>query len=348
MSGVEEMKKILQYFFQPYRWQSQPLKNKEIVTILLIISVFFIVASISNSRWEFPYFHLFFASFTVILILALYAEIRYTINIGRIRAQTVNKPGFLLANNKFTQIEQTKIVGITALIVVVIFGVGGISIYGSIKVTPTLALCLFYFSVVVYLSIVGYVQYILLFIYLINLARDKVMFTKVGKELTDTLPAEINWLHNLTKLTHFYRATFFTVGLFYIVAFWFYCSSPEFAVTVTYWMHYLLWLIIFIAIVIVFPLVSIIEFYLIKKLVVKVKHAYIAEIKTTLNKKTERTKPSVERRILGEVFSTSVLQSSNYPIKNRLGIIYSAIIAMLNLVGSIDTAIQLGSNLLRH
>lgn len=341
------MKKILQYFFQPYRWQSHPLKSKKVIIILLIVVAFFVVASICNNRWEFPHFHLFFVSFTVVLISALFAETRYTIDIGRIRAQTANKAGFLLANNKFTQFEQTNIVGIIALIIVVIFGAGGVSIYGSVTATPTLALCLLYFSVVVYLSIVGYVQYILLLAYLIFLARDKTMFTKVGQELTDTLPAEINWLHSLTKLTHFYRAIFFTVGLFYIAAFWFYCSSPAFTVISTHWAHYLLWLIIFLAIVIVFPLVSIIEFHLIKELVVKVKHAYITETKTTLNKNTEKTKPSMERRILGEVFSTSVLQSSSYPIKNRLGIAYATMLAILNLVGSIDTAIQLGTNLFR-
>lgn len=313
--------------------------------MFLMISGFFIVSSLCNSRWEFPYFYLFFATFTVVLLMALYSETRYTLQINRIRAQTAKKSGFLVANIKFAQFEQSKLVGVIAIIVVAIFGIGGVSIYGAITITPTLAFCLVYFSIVVYLSIVGYVQYILLFAYIIFLARDKAEFKKVGQELTDTLPAEINWLHSLTKLTHFYRTIFFSVGTFYIAAFWFYCSSPEFAVALGHWMHYVLWAIIFLAIVVIFPLVSIAEFHLIKKLVTKVKRAYIAEVKIGLEKNGDKTKPAVERRILGEVFSSSILQSANYPITNRIGVAYAAILAILNLMGSIDTAIQLSNQL---
>ncbi len=339
------MSKALQYFLQPYKWQSHPLKKDKLISIFLIISIFFIVSSLCNGRWGFPYFYLFFITFTVVLLLALYSEVRYTININRIRAQTAKKSGFIIANSKFTQFEQSKLVGIIAIIVVVIFAIGGVSIYGAIAITPTLALCLIYFSIVVYLSIVGYVQYILLFAYIIFLARDKAEFRKVGQELTDTLPAEINWLHNLTKLTHFYRTIFFSVGTFYITAFWFYCSSPKFSVALGHWVYYALWVIIFLAIVVIFPLVSIAEYYFIKKLVIKVKHAYIAEVKTDLEINGDKTKPSAENRILGEVFSSSVLQSANYPITNRIGVVYAALLAVLNLVGSIDTAIQLGNQL---
>jgi hypothetical protein len=107
----------------------------------------------------------------------------------------------------------------------------------------------------------------------------------------------------------------------------------------------LLWAIIFIAIVLVFPIVSFIEFYSIKRLVEKVKQAYIAEIKNDLHKNSNTQKATVESRILGEVFSTAVLQSSNYPIKNTLGIVYATVLTILNLVGSIDIAIQLGNKL---
>ncbi|MFT3985114.1 MAG: hypothetical protein QM697_14495 [Lachnospiraceae bacterium] len=340
------MRKALQFIIQPYRWQSSVLKKNTIIRILCIMLIFFVISLLCNRRWEFPHFYLFFTTFTGVLLLALFSEIRYTVQINRIRAQTANKSGFRIANSKFLQFEQSKWVGVIALIVVCIFGVGGVAIYGAIAITPTLIVCLVYFSIVVYLSLVGYVQYILLFAYIIFIAQDKAEFKRVEQELTNTLPAEINWLHGLTKLTHFYRSTFFTVGTFYIAAFWFYCSSPQFDVLLGHWLHYVLWAIIFIAIVVIFPLVSIIEFNLIKKLVTKVKCAYIEEIKLSLQESGDKTKLTVEHRILGEVFSSSILQSSGYPITNRLGIAYAAALAVLNLVGSIDTAIHLGNQLL--
>lgn len=340
------MRKCLQLFFQPYRWQSSSWEPSQHIKLLCLVTGFFIISSVSNSKWEFPHFHLYFGTFTIVLLGAVYSETHYTRQFNRIRAQTAKNSGFITANTRYTKLEQSNIVGIIAVAVVAVFGIGGVSIYGAIAVTPTLILCLVYFSVVVYLSIVGYVQYIVLFTYIFCLAADKEEFKNVGQELADTLPAEINWLRNLIKLTHFYRTIFFTVGAFYIAAFWFYCSSPKFAVALGHWIHYVLWAIIFIAIVVVFPLVSIIEFQLIKNLVAKVKRAYISEVKLGLETIGREEKPEAERRVLSVVFSSSILQSANYPIPNRAGIAYAIALAMLNLIGSIDTAIQLGKQLL--
>jgi len=332
------MKSIL----KPYRWLDKWSFRKHGVLSIASIVILFIISALFNARWEFPHFYLFFSTFTIALVVAVISELNYTTRINKIRALTVDKQGFFKANTKFLRFEHTNWVGIIALSVALIFLVGGLLLSGTLKVTPTLILCLIYFSITVYLCIVGYVQYIMLFAYVLRIGLDKTRFMDVSRVVLDKLPTEIDWLRLLTSLTHFYRTIFFTVGMFFIFAFWFYCNTPAYSVSINHWVYFILWGIIVIAIVITFPVVSLIEFYQIKRIVKKVKTTYLQEVRETLSKHSRGASISFENSIINQIFTASILTSPDYPIKNTIGIAYAALLALLNLAGSIDTLFILG------
>jgi hypothetical protein len=339
------MKRFLVNIFIPHRLLEKWSTRKNTKKIFPLITIMFVISAISNEIWNFPYFYLFFISFTIILTIVVLSEIRYTKDINSIRSlTTINGDGFKKANLSYLRFEETKWMGIFPLLIVAIFGIGGLSIFGALAISPTLVLCLSYFGITVYFSIVGYVQYILLLIYIIQISTDKMNYKNVSELISDRLPAEVNWLQMLTKLTHFYRTIFFTVGAFYIIAFGFYCSAPRFHAMTNHSAYFILWGIIVVAIVIAFPIISVIEYYQIKNIVKKVKSAYLQETKDNMYKESEKI--SIERTILNQLFSASILASADYPVKNTPGIIYACIIALINIAGSVDTLIQLGERFL--
>ena len=340
------MGKIIDNLLRPYQWLEKWSTHKHTVPLFLFISIFFALSALCDYRWNFPYFYLFFASFTVVQVAALFSEIRYTKQINKVRALTAGREGFRKANSMYLRFERTIWVGVIAFLIVIIFGCGGLSMFGAVDISPTLILCLIYFSITVYLSIVGYVQYILLLVYIVQIGIDREKYKHISDLVSNKLPAEVDWLKSLTSLSHFYRAIFFTIGAFYIIAFWFYCTAPGFMASTSHLAYFILWGIIFFAIVVTFPIVSLIEFYQIKKIVKKIKTSYLIEIKRNLARNTEREKTSVERTILNQLFSTSILSSSDYPIKNTLGIVYAYSLALINEMGSLVTLLQLGDRFL--
>lgn len=331
---------------QPYRWLEKWKMKKHGLAYLIYTVTFWIISIICNVIWPFPYFHLFFVSFTVFQSIALFAEIRYIRQTNSIRALTSGQDGFRKANRNFLKFERSPWIGIIALAVVIIFTSGGLLLFGRLYVTPTLVLCLIYFAIAVYLSIVGYVQYIMLFVYLLNIGTDSEQFNNVSSQVTNKLPAEIDWLKKLTRLTHFYRTIFFSVGAFYIIAFWFYSNSDGFSATSNHWAYFALWGIIVIAIVITFPVVSVCKFRVIKRIVRKVKDGYINEIEREYAAHTHSETPHAEKTIFCHIFSTSVLASSDYPISNRLGTTYAFVISLIGTIASADTLMQLIRNYL--
>ena len=338
------MKKVFKTLFRPYHWLEKWDTKKHLIPTGGIVSSLFFIAAVSNKIWKFPYFYLFFISFSLLLMCAVVVETKFAKKMNEVRALTLNEDGLGKANASLTRFELTSWTGAIALFVAAVFSIGGLYMFGA-KPSLTLILCMVLFIVTVYLSIVGYVQYILLFVYIVRAGNDKNDYKHISNMVAGKLPAEVDWLHMLTSITHFYRAIFFTVGTFYILAFWLYCNAPDFLALSNHWVSFLLWGIITAAIVVVFPVISIIEYYYIKRIVKKVKTSYLLKIKKDLAKNAGQGKTTVERTILNQLFSTSILSSPDYPIRNLPGLVYTFLVAFLNLAGSVDSLMQLGDRI---
>ena len=111
-----------------------------------------------------------------------------------------------------------------------------------------------------------------------HLVRDTSRYKHLTKASIHQIPAELDWLKKVAQLSHYYRTTFFTLGSLYIAAFSIFCFYPAFNVSLNHPFFYILWIIIFGAIVVTFPLVSYLEYTWIKQIVKRVKDSYIFDL----------------------------------------------------------------------
>lgn len=334
--------RIVLIYCSPSRWQRLIWNKKGITSVLCGVFIFLCIGIVLNGIWVFNLFYLFLALFSIILIVALLAECKYTKSMDAIRALTNHMEGFQETNSFFTKQDLSKIFAIIPCLVVLVFGIGGGLIYGNIVFTPTLIWCLCFFAITVHISIIGYLQYIILFIYLKKIAYNSTPYINLLKSTTHFIPSEVDWLQQLAKISHMYRNIFFSLGSLYIFAFACFCFIPVFNVAIGHIIFFILWGIIFSAIVVLFPLVSILEFYWIKMIVKKVKQSYIKDlIKESSMFEDAMPKwinPSIN--MMKNVFASTINNSQSYPVPNKLGISYAVIVAVINLIASIATVIE--------
>lgn len=143
--------------------------------------------------------------------------------------------------------------------------------FGALELNPALCWILCLFSIVVYISIVGYLQYMSLFLYVIKLADSKNTYPNKQLEVAEDITVELEWLQNLTKLCRIYRCAFFLLGSLYILAFGLFCFLPKMATNTNTAWFFILWSIISIAIVIAFSITALIEQKKIKVIALRIK-----------------------------------------------------------------------------
>lgn len=221
------------------------------------------------------------------------------------------------------------------------FGVGGIYIYSSIDFTPTLIWFLLYFIVVVYLSMLAYLQYIRCAVYIHKAANNDLPFKKIISPDKEELPPNLTWITRMTKISHSMRNMFFMVGVLYIFAFAVFCFSKEYNVRIDATTFYLLWTIIFLFIVLAFPSVTALNIINIKKIVVKTKDAYVHELlfENKIVSVSDVTFGDKVTSIVRNYCISIILNTPNYP-KGKLTAISSLIATLINLAASAVTILQ--------
>ena len=331
------------YFFTPSNWQREIQKKKVFIMLVITLLIYFFIGIVLNIIWKFNYFYLYFFLFSLILVGAIFAEYKYTKSTDKIRALTNHIEGAQKANSFYSKYNHSIIHALIPILTVLLFGIGGTVLYSTITFTPTVIWCLCFFVLVVHVSIIGYVQYIMLLIYIGKLANNDIPYKNLIKESVHVLPSEISWLKELARVSHFYRNIFFSLGSLYIIAFSGFCFLPNFNVAIEHVFFYILWGVIFIAIALIFPIVSIFEFYLIKKILRKVKSSYVNDLVKENNlfsdAMPEWIKPSLS--MIENVFAETINKSESYPIPKRLSLSYAFIISIINLGASIATLLQL-------
>lgn len=221
-------------------------------------------------------------------------------------------------------------------IIVLVFEIGGCLMFGSIYLSPTLIWILLLFATVVYISIIGYIQYIFLAVYIFKLSRGKNRYKGLEKNSVECIPADIPWIKRLTKLAHIYRSAFFTLGCAYIIAFAAFCYLPEFNADVQSASFFLLWGIIFFAIVLTFPVISIMEYQWIKQIVTQLKESYVIDLENECNLMS-KTNPTPLTYLVKSICARQVLNSKEYPLPSMWTASYAAILSVVNFVASVTT-----------
>lgn len=268
-----------------------------------------------------------------ILIIALNAEKKYIKTTDNLKDELAGSKNEKISTSKNKLItNQTSIKNyFIPLIFILFFGLGSIYLK-LIEINPLGIYCLFLFVIIVFFSIVGYLQYI----YLAECIRKISLadFEGFGIPYDKSYPALTRWVVKLTELYQTYRNCFFVTGTLYIVSFYIFTSNytidllkNPLPITMSKIVLMACWIAIFIAIVILFPIVSISEYYSIQKIVKNLKTLEIKRLKKIM----KRTNNEVEYTPL----IISIWETANYPVCDFGGKIFSFVIAFFNLAISV-------------
>lgn len=312
------------------------------IVIVTIMSIYATGGVVFNIFWPFPNFYLFiliFLSITIIVVLTL----KYCHkNMNLLCVDVMPFQPFDKANYFYLSQTKTSLLYILfPLFFVLSFGIGGITLFSTIKFTPTLIWSLTFFSVVVYLSMSAYLQYIRFALYLQFAANSNLPFEKIISIDKKELPPHLPWLIKLTKISHVLRNMFFLVGALYILAFAGFCFLDSFGVNINATIFYVLWAIIFVFIVMAFPIVTINNIMNIKKIVTKTKESYICELifDDCLHSPDSSFNTNMFS-ILRNYCISIILNTSDYPMKGGLTVACSICATVINLAASVATILQ--------
>ena len=298
----------------------------------------FVIAGVAfQHKYPFPYFYPFVCMFLFLGISCFLAERYYCKAIRKITAALRHQDCILDANAFIvTWGTQSPVFVVAPIVTLVIFGTGGCLIFGAIRLTPTLIWVLLLFSVVVMISIVGYTQYICMAVYIEKLSRSTGYYKGLEKGSVNYIPAEVPWIQELTKLSHIYRATFFTVGGTYIIAFSAFCFWPDMAARTSSPWFYILWSIIFVAIVVTFPIVSSLEHKWIKQIIQHLKESYIHDLEQEQHL-LKRAHPEQLVSVIVSISARQILESKEYPLRSALGAGYAIAMTFINFLTTVTT-----------
>lgn len=322
-------------------WRSLSLGKKSLTIVTALL--FFIIGIILNFIWVFPNFILYVLCFTTILFISSTAIRKFYREMKKLCVDVTSYEPFESANYFYLTKTNSSIIYILfPLFFVFAFGVGGVFIYSSISITPTLIWCLIYFAIVVYNSMLAYLQYIRCAVYIYKAANNELSFKKIISPDKEELPPNLIWINRMTKISHSIRNMFFGVGVLYIIAFAVFCFSKDYNVRIDATTFYFLWAIIFVFIVLVFPIVTGLNILNIKRIVIKVKDAYIHELlfEEEIISISNVTVGDKIASIMRNYCISIILKTPNYPIKGKLTAVYSLIATLINLIASAATILQ--------
>ena len=268
-----------------------------------------------------------------ILIIALMAEKQYILITNSITSKLVGSRNNIIAaaNAKLERRKKSFHNYWIPCLFISFFG-GSAVILKLISLDPLGFFCLFAFVIIVFFSIVGYLQYVYLTIYLKDIS--KVDFIGSGVNYDRTYPAKTDWLVELTKLYHLYRNRFFITGTLYMTAFYLFTSDlslnmfiNRFNASIDEKIVMLCWIVIFIAIVMLFPISSITGYFNIEKIVLNLKTTEVHRLKKRITKRNK------EQEYIPLIIS--IWETASYPIKDIFGRIGSSIIAVINFAAAV-------------
>lgn len=320
-------------------------RDKKKARFFYILVIFYAGVGICLDKlWPFPKFNEFMCCFLFIGTLSLRSILYFSNSMKKITAAIANQPAARKANltyNKYNITSQIYILG--PLTVITIFGLGCCSMFGALQFTLTFVWMLILFVFVVYISIIGYIQYIFLAMYIRNLAHSPGQYKNLPKSLFECIPARLEWLQLLTKLSHIYRSVFFTLGSAYIVGYSIFCWSPDMEANTTSPIFFILWAIIFLVIVLLFPIVSLLEYHWIKNIVRQLKDSYIRDLeseKNIQNKSNALGFLQPVHRLVQTLCATQIIDSLSYPLKTAWDTVYVCFLSVFNFITAVATIAQ--------
>lgn len=345
MMRKRKVKRIsVDILYMPNKWfyNETYLPNENFIIYVLI---FFSVGFGLYQYFVFPYLISYVCFFCCIGLTALISISRYIYYMQKVVSSIAAQKTAQPANSfYYKHIYKNPSYMLFSFATILIFGCGGSILFEAASFDPLYVWVMILFTVVVYVSIIGYLQYIFLAVYIYKLASSKYEFSGLQHSLNECIPADIEWIQNITKLCHIYRTAFFTIGSLYIIAFGAFCYIPDFKVNCESLIFNILWGIIFIAIVLAFPIISFLEYLWIKKIVEKIKSTYIYDIQEETSRKstisTNNDALKIQLFFLENIYALRIKESRDYPIVSAWNVMYSICLSIFNFIVVILTMVE--------
>lgn len=339
----KKLSNVIDMLCAPTEWFDNLHKNKKKLIICLIVYIF--IGALLKSSNPFPFFYAFITLFALIGIIDTLCLFLFSKEMKKITSCTANQPAAIGANGYYYSFfKKSHIYIFIPLAVTIIFEYGGCRIFGALTWSPLLLWILIMFTIVVYISIIGYLQYVALFIYIMKLANSKEDYKNIKHSFDMYVPADLGWIQTLTKLTHKYQSAFFSLGGLYIIAFGLFCFTPQMEVQTTHPLFFILWVIIFFAIGMVFPITALFERHWIKVIITKLKVCYVKdlifEVETKYNNQTKSPQDFIQKKVLELIYYKQIMNSKDYPVEHFAHNIYNITLFLFNLGASAATIIQ--------
>lgn len=299
------------------------LSKIEIKHITLVIIIYNIVGVLTNYIKPFPLYGFFATIFSFIAAISVLAIRYFLCQMKLILIEVSGEPRFRNAKYEFEKMQNKKIILVIPLFVIMIYAGTGIPMIKSFELNCSMIFALIAFIPTVYLSILVYIQYIFLavFIYKVNNCNDKYL------SYIEQCPANSTILYLLSELVYFFRNSFFAIGTAYIIAFGLFTLSNAFGIDISINNYFLVigWGIITVAIVFVFPIISFLE----KKWLLSIIRSL--KVRSTKNIQKNYTEHNSDKLQASNLI-ISIWQTPDYPIKESVSLGYGILTTILNLV----------------
>lgn len=299
------------------------LSKIDIKNAILIIILYNIIGAYANYVAPFPLYGFFSFIFSFIAIISALIIRCFLHRMKSILIAISGEPKFRSAKYGYERIQNKKIIFIIPVFAIIIYAGTGIPMIKHFELDCSMIFALAAFIPTVYLSILVYIQYINLaiFIYRVNNCSEKYL------SYIEPCPANSSILYMLSELVYLYRNSFFVIGTAYILAFGLFTLSNSFGIDISINNYCLVigWGIITVAIVIVFPVISFLE----KKWITNI----IRNLKVLTTKKLQKDyKENNSDKIQASNLIISIWKTPDYPINETISLGYGLITTILNLV----------------
>lgn len=300
---------------------------------ILITMFFYSIGIIINHFITFPKFIVFQSLFMGIFVIAFFSVRYYEKQMKEINRLMAGDSTLFSINDKIYRLRHSALNLIVPPMAGVFFGCLASQLFNiNLNSLSSLYLIAIY-SVCVFVSFLGYLQYVYLFIYIKKLSNNTQKITILNRDY----PSNTKWVVVLSKLYSNYRSIFFLLGAAYVfgVIYFVFCGDYKVIEKITVYKEYknlliIFWGSVFIAIVIFFPISTIVEYYNIKRIVENLKNQSILD----LNRVMPSHSISNELKMQKSSLIITIINTPDYPIKDNLAVIFSAFISFINLAAS--------------
>lgn len=312
----------------------QRVSDMSILKYTSCFTVLFIVGCFVNKLQPFPDYYFYSIIFEGIFITAVIAEKFYLLHYKKMMGLIGSHKEFHKVKHRYFMDMHSKKNLVIPSICSILFTILGLLIYSTKKITVTLFIILLFFSVDIFVSMIGYMQYFYLFKFVYSLKKIDIVKTR---RYNNIYPAKTAWIEKLSYMCKIYQYVFFSLGSAYIIAFSRLCLNPAFGVNLAINNVILIieWGIISLLIIVFFPIATFCEYFIISHIVKKLKQESLRILEI------EHRHSSDVMKIQLSTLMINIIETKNYPLNNTLSNIYSGISSFVNALTAGITILNL-------